>query len=142
MANPKFQFDERLLRPGQQEAAVLLIENAFATKKERRTKESIAEEVGISRKQLHRWENQDRNFIAYKNSLASYVRDSQYPLVISKLMDGINNGSMKGIELYFKMMGELNDKSEVTINDNRNDVSYEDRKAALLERLGTTDGKE
>lgn len=53
MANPRFQFDERKLRPGQRQAAALLVEYEFAKKSERKTKEQIAEEVGISRKQIH-----------------------------------------------------------------------------------------
>ncbi|MBO0962010.1 hypothetical protein J1P26_20090 [Neobacillus sp. MM2021_6] len=137
MSNQRFQFDERKLKPGQRQAAALLVEYEFTKKGERKTKEQIAEEVGISRKQIHQWDTTDNNFIAYKNHLASQIVDSQLSLVYSKLIDGIKNGSMKGIELYLKRMGELNDKSEVTINDNRKEESFEDRKAALLERLGT-----
>ncbi|MFJ5716543.1 phBC6A51 family helix-turn-helix protein [Neobacillus sp. NPDC093127] len=138
MVNPRFKFDERYFKPGQRQAALLLVEYEFTPRKERqKTKDQIAEEVGVTRMQLHRWDTQDENFIAYKNHLASGFIDSQLPLVFSKLVEGIRNGSMKGIELYLKRMGELNDKSEVTINDKRSEVSFEDRKAALLERLGS-----
>ncbi|MDF1510783.1 phBC6A51 family helix-turn-helix protein [Robertmurraya sp. DFI.2.37] len=135
MANPRFQFNEARLREGQRLAAQLLVEYEFTPKGERKTKDQIAEEVGISRMQLHRWDTTDENFIAYKNYLASRVVDSQLSLVYSRLIDGIKNGSMKGIELYLKRIGDLNDKSEVTINTNSGDQSFEERKAALMERL-------
>ncbi|WP_141431914.1 phBC6A51 family helix-turn-helix protein [Bacillus sp. 03113] len=135
MTNARFEFKEHLLREGQRLAAQLLVEYEFTPKGDRKTKEEIAEEAGISRMQLHRWDTTDENFIAYKNYLASRVVDSQLSLVYSKLIDGIKNGSMKGIELYLKRIGDLNDKSEVTINTTGGDESFEDRKAALLERL-------
>lgn len=131
----RFNFDETRLKPGQREAAVALVEYEFTPKGERKTKEQIAEDLGISRMQIHRWDTSDENFIAYKNYLASRLVDSQLSLVYSKLLDGIKNGSMKGIELYLKRIGDLNDKSEVTINTNNGDQSFEERKAALLERL-------
>jgi hypothetical protein len=61
--------------------------------------------------------------------------DSKLAMVYSQLVEGIKNGSMKGIELYLKRIGDLNDKSEVTISDKRDTQSFDDRKAALLERL-------
>jgi hypothetical protein len=131
----RFNFDETRLKPGQREAAVALVEYEFTPKGERKTKEQIAEELGLSRMQIHRWDTSDENFIGYKNYLASRLVDSQLSLVYSKLLDGIKNGSMKGIELYLKRIGDLNDKSEVTINTNNGDQSFEERKAALLERL-------
>lgn len=135
MANSRFNFDESRLREGQRLAAQLLVEYEFTSKDERKTKDEIAEEVGISRMQLHRWDTSDDNFISYKNYLAARITDSQLSLVYSKLLDGIKNGSMKGIELYLKRIGDLNDKSEVTIKSGGDDQSFEERKAALLERL-------
>ncbi|OLS39085.1 phBC6A51 family helix-turn-helix protein [Bacillus sp. MRMR6] len=136
MTNPRFKFDERLLKDRQRLAALLLVENAFAPKKERKKKEKIAEEVGVTRMQLHRWDTEDTNFIAYKNFLASRVVDSKLPLVYAKLIESIENGSIKGIELFLKRMGELSDKHEVTINDTRDNQTFEERRAALLQRLG------
>lgn len=130
-----FPFDESKFKPGQREAAALLVEYEFTDHKSRKSKEEIAEEAGVSRNTLHLWSTRDRNFIEYKNYLAADFFDSFLPLVYSKMIDGIKNGSMKGIELYLKRMGDLDSRSEVTINDGVENQTYTERKAALLERL-------
>lgn len=135
MSNQRFNFDESRLKRGQKEAAAALVEYEFSPKDERKTKQEIADLVGISRKQLYVWESSDDNFIAYKNYVAAKFADSHLPLVYAQLIRGINNGSMKGIELFLKRVGDLNDKSEVTINTGANEKSFEERKAELLARL-------
>lgn len=132
-----YSFDESKLRPGQREAALLLIEKEFVPKGEKRkTDEEIAEIVGVTRMTIHNWNNRDRNFIEYKNYLAADFLDSYLPFVYRKLLDGISNGSMRGIELFLKRAGDLDSRSEVTINDgNADDTPFEDRKAALMERM-------
>lgn len=129
------KFDESKLRPKQREVALALVEREFAPKDERRTKEEIANEYEISRMSLHRWETGDSNFIAYKNHLADQFMDSHLSEVYKKLLEGITNGSMKGIELYLKRIGKLDSKTEITLDDKRSGESLEERKAALLERL-------
>lgn len=131
-----YKFDEAKLRPGQREAALLLIEKEFVPKGGKRmTDEEIANQVGVSRMTIHNWNNRDRNFIEYKNYLAADFFDSYLPFVYRKLLDGISNGSMKGIELFLKRAGDLDSRSEVTINDGHPTAeSFADRKAALLER--------
>lgn len=129
-------FDESRLRPGQREAALALVEREFKPKSERKTKEAIAEELEISYMTLWRWENQDDNFIGYKNHIAGQFMDTQLSFVYRKLIEGIDRGSMKGIELYLKRIGDLDDKSEITVNTSGNEKSFEERKAELLARLG------
>jgi transcriptional regulator with XRE-family HTH domain len=138
----RFQFDETKLKPGQKEAAVMLVEYEFTDKAERKTKEQIAEEVGVSRMTLHRWETSDENFINYKNYVASQYANTYLPFVYKKLIEGIARGSMKGIELFLKRIGDLDDRTEVTIEDKRNDQSFEERKAALLARLNAKQDEE
>lgn len=135
-----YPFDESKFKPGQRKAAALMVEYEFTDQKARKTKEQIATEVGTTRNTLYKWETQDRNFINYRNYLAADFFDSFLPLVYSKMIDGIKHGSMKGIELYLKRMGDLDSRSEVTINgDGVGNETYKERKAALLERLAGDD---
>jgi predicted transcriptional regulator len=135
MANKhNFKYDESKFLPKQREAAIALVEYEFTPKKERKTKEEIAEDLGVSRKTLHNWDTKDSNFIAYKNYLSSEFMDSHLALVYKKLIDSIERGSVRGIEVYLKRIGDLDTHTEVTIN-NGDQLSFEDRKAALMERL-------
>jgi hypothetical protein len=135
MANKhNFKYDESKFLPKQREAAIALVEYEFTPKRERKTKEEIAEQIGIARKTLHNWDTKDSNFIAYKNYLASEFMDSHLALVYRKLIDSIERGSVRGIEVYLKRIGDLDTHTEVTIN-NGSDLSFEDRKAALLARI-------
>lgn len=130
-----YPFDESKFLPGQREAAILLVEYEFAGKEGKLTKGDIADEVGTTRNTLHRWETRDRNFIEYRNYLAADFFDGYLPLVYSKMIDGIRNGSMKGIELYLKRMGDLDSRSEVTINEGTDNQTFDERKAELMGRL-------
>jgi len=129
-----FKYDESKFLPKQREAAIALVEYEFTPKNQRKTKEEIAEDIGVSRKTLHNWDTKDSNFIAYKNYLASEFMDSHLALVYKKLIDSIERGSVRGIEVYLKRIGDLDTHTEVTIK-NDGDLSFEERKAALMERL-------
>lgn len=135
-----FKYDESKFLPKQREAAIALVEYEFTPKGQRKTKEQIAEDLGVSRKTLHNWDTRDANFIAYKNALSADFMDSHLALVYKKLIESIERGSVKGIELYLKRIGDLDTATEVTIK-NGDDVSFEERKAALLERLGKMGGE-
>ncbi len=127
------KYDESQLRPAQRLAAELLVENEFENVRTRKTKEQIAEEVGVTRMTLYRWETQDENFIAYYQDLAQRYIDGKMAFVYKKLIDSIRNGSVKGIELYLKQAGKLVDKQEVEYTDSTE--SPEDRRKRLEERL-------
>lgn len=129
-----FKYDESKFLPKQREAAIALVEYEFTPKGQRKTKEAIAEELGVSRKTLHNWDTKDSNFINYKNYLASEFMDSHLALVYKKLIDSIERGSVRGIEVYLKRIGDLDTHTEVTIN-NGSDLSFEERKAAIMERI-------
>lgn len=132
----KFKFNEERLKPGQREAARLLVENEFAGKGERKTKNQISQEAGTSRRNLVKWEYGDHNFIEYKNYLASAFVDSYLPRVYKKLMDGIEQGSMRGIEMFLKRIGDMDTKSDVTIHQgNGDDRTKEERIKELKERI-------
>lgn len=130
----RYNYDERKLKPLQREAALALVEYEFTPKKERKTKQEIADEIGITRQGMHKWETQDKNFIAYKNSIAADFTDSHAPMVYKKLLETIENGSVRGIELFLKRMGDLADQSEVTIKTGE-EVPLEERREELLKRV-------
>lgn len=133
------EYDESKFLPKQREAAIALVEYEFTPKKERRTKDQISDDLGVSRKTLHNWDTQDSNFIAYKNYLASEFMDSHVAFVYKKLIDAIERGSVRGMETYLKRIGDLDTHSEVTIKQEGEGQSFEERKAALMERLGEDD---
>lgn len=134
-ARSRFKFDETRFHPGQREAAIEMVEYEFSGTKERKKLQDIADQVGISRRQLHTWNTQDQNFIAYKNSIASDHLDSHLAFVYRKLLDGIADGSMKGIETYMKRIGDLDSRTEVTLRDNGDDLTQDERLTALKERI-------
>ncbi|WP_079516527.1 phBC6A51 family helix-turn-helix protein [Rossellomorea marisflavi] len=135
MANKhNFKYDESKFQPKQREAAIALVEYEFTPKGQRKTKEEIAEDLGVDRKTLYNWDNKDPNFIAYKNYLASEFMDSHLAFVYKKLIDSIERGSTRGIELYLKRIGDLDQNSEITIKQDGG-LSFEERKAALQERI-------
>lgn len=136
-----YNFDESKLKQGQRKCAILMVEYEFADKGEKMTQQQIADEVGVHRTTIHEWNTRDSNYIEYKNYLAANAMNAFLPFVYRKLIDGINNGSMKGIELYLKRIGDMDTKSEVTVNDNKSDEkTFEDRKADILARLGNDAG--
>jgi len=138
-----YGFDESKFLPKQREAAIALVEYEFADKKDRKTKIEICEDIGISRMTLHNWDTRDQNFIAYKNYLAADFFDSYLPFVYKKMIDGISSGSMKGIELFLKRYGDLDNRSEVTINGGQGeDKTQAERKKELMERLKQAEGVE
>lgn len=129
----KRKADPSRLTPAQKQAAHMLLESQFLPRGERRTREEIAEEAGVSRMQLYRWEHENRDFIAYYNEIADDYLDSQLAFVYAKLLDGIKSGSMKGIELALKRAGKLTEKHEHTHEDKREDSA--ERHERLLKRL-------
>lgn len=138
----RFGYDESKLRPGQREAAHELVMYEFSPKKGtdefpgRKTKQQIADDVGVSRKTLHEWDTKDTNFIAYKNKVASDMLNSMTPLVYAELMANVRRGSMRAIETFMKRIGDLDSRSEVTLNDNTaGAMTLEERKADLERRL-------
>jgi|SRR5699024_9400125 len=140
-----YNFDESKLKQGQRKAAALMVEYEFAlSASERKTQQEIADEVGVHRSTIHDWNTYDNNFIEYKNYLAAGAMNAYLPFVYKKLIDGINNGSMKGIELFMKRMGEMENRSEITLNDNRSeDKSMDERRQEILKRLSVeVDGAE
>lgn len=131
-----YAFDEAKLKPGQRKAAMLMVEYEFEKDpKERMTQQEIADEVGVHRCTIHDWNKHDANFIEFKNYLAATAMNAYLPFVYRKLLDGINHGSMKGIELFLKRIGDMDNRTELTINDSNSDMTMEERQAEIIRRL-------
>src|SRR5699024_9947926 len=136
MANrERYGFDETKFKPKQREAALALVEKEFTDKGHRKSNQQIADELGITRMTLYNWNNKDRNFIRYKRYLSDDFMDSQVAFVYSKLLDSIDKGSVRGIELFMKRMGDLANKQEISFSTQGENQSFEDRRKELMERL-------
>lgn len=135
----QFKYDETRFKPKQREAALALVEREFADKKARKTKQEIADDCDTTMMTLWRWENHDANFIAYKNHLASEFMDSRLAFVYGKLLDVIEGGNTKGIELFLKRIGDLDTKTDITVNQQKDEESQEERLAKLKARLEAVD---
>lgn len=141
-AKHTFKFDEARFKPKQREAAIALVEYEFMPKGQRKTKQEIADELGICRKTLHNWDTKDENFIAYKNYLASEFMDSHLAFVYKKLLDSIERGSVRGIELYLKRIGDLAEQNEITIRQEGEVKDFDERRKELLARLGVENSEQ
>jgi len=85
---------------------------------------------------LYRGENEEENLIAYRNYLADQMLRLFFPTVIRKHMKGIQMGSSKLIELFYKKFCMLaRDKQEITVNGVA--ASPEERTQQLAVRLAT-----
>lgn len=132
-------FNEAYLKPGQRQVAEMLLTREFADKENRLTDEEIAAAVGVSRMTLYRWRTQDENFIAFYTHQVDLFMRGQFGFVMRKMYDGINHGSMKGIELYLKMAGMLIDKQQLEIDDKSEDAT--EKQQRLRERLAEMDAQ-
>ncbi|WP_102693830.1 phBC6A51 family helix-turn-helix protein [Rummeliibacillus pycnus] len=132
-----------LLSTQEQHAVLLIVENEFAPKGNKRTFEDIAEEVGVTVRQLYNYRKDNPAFNEYKTLVANQMLLSKREVVdaqLMKLVEGTSNngnGSIKAIELYYKLTGAL--KESITINSEqpRTQVKPEEV-AANIEALRAT----
>jgi len=104
---------KRNLTDQQARAAYLLVINDFEVT-ERRTLEEIAAEVDVSRNQLYMWRTQNRDFIAYKNALSDLHMEQYRSAADRKLLELIEKGYIKALDLYYTISGRKVTRSEVT----------------------------
>lgn len=126
-----------LLTPRQRKAAEMLVANDFAGK-DRKTLEELSEEIGITRKQLYTW-RQNPDFTRYvaaisDNKLEQYrsIADSQ----LLKLVKGTSNNGLpaiRGLELYYKLLGRMQEAPLVSIDnsDNRATMTRDEARKEL-----------
>lgn len=142
-AKHTFKYDESRFKPKQREAAMALVEYEFTPKGQRKSKQEIADELGVTRMTLHKWDKEDANFIAYKNYLASEFADSHLAFVYSKLIDSIGKGSVRAMETFLKRIGDLDAQTEITIKQaGDGGKTFAEREQELLARLGEMQGND
>lgn len=102
----------------------------------RLTLDEIAEQAKCSVSALYKWRHHNRDFITYTNGLSADAFMSHLPQIMEKHLDMTikGQGSMKGIELFYKFGGLLIDRQEITTDDAGSAQSLEDRLARLKER--------
>lgn len=113
------------LTPSQQLAAELIVENDFMSRAEskRRTYEEMAIEVGVSRATIFTWKKNPM-FTAYMQVVSDgklAQHRAKADAMLLKLIDGTSNngvGSIKALELYYKLEGRLVTRSEVVTHNN------------------------
>lgn len=121
----------------QLKAADLLAVNKFLPKEERLTFAQIAEQANISDRQFYNWRTSNTEFIQYVNYRASQAFEAHLPDFMEKHIEMSlkGQGSMKGIELFYKFNGLLVDKTEVKTEDTGQDrAALEERLARLRQR--------
>jgi DNA-binding CsgD family transcriptional regulator len=96
----------------------------------------IAQKLGVSERTLYNWRNSNEDFTKYVNLLATNVFMSHLPDIMEKHLDMTlkGQGSMKGIELFYKFGGLLIDKQEVKTEEVGAGESLDDRLARLKAR--------
>ena len=113
MNNKKASELKKRLTDQQAKAAYLLIINDFEDQG-RRTQEEIAQEVGVSRQQLYLWRTQNSDFIAYQNALSDMHLEAYRSKADRKLMELVDKGYTKALDLYYTLLGRKITKTETT----------------------------
>lgn len=126
---------EAKLDARQRKAAYLLVENEMRDTSDRRTQESIAEEVGVTAKTLWEWRKKNKNFISYKNAIADDFLSENRAYVYSQLMKliGGSQPSVKGIDLFMRRFGLLTEKTQIETIDGNSQRTDADLEAELAE---------
>lgn len=126
---------EAKLDARQRKAAYLLVENEMREQGERRTQESIAEEIGVTSKTIWEWRKKNKHFISYKNAIADDFLNENRAYVYSQLMKliGGSQPSVKGIDLFLRRFGLLTEKTQVETIDSTGQRTNDDLEAELAE---------
>jgi hypothetical protein len=130
-------------RPDKLKAAQLIFEDMSKPKPERKGYAKIAEEIGISERQLRRWRGEPE-FIEYLSLLSSRTIEESLPVVTHALIRNIDNGkfaSNKAIEIFYRLLGMLTDRQEVE-HKTTTDINTEDLKAQIEQLKAELRGEE
>jgi tetrahydromethanopterin S-methyltransferase subunit H len=83
----------------------------------RMTNAEMAKEIGINERSIYRYK-QDADIVEAINILSDRYMDSMVSRIYKKLMQSVENGSVKGMELALKRAGKLKDIKEVQQDTN------------------------
>jgi predicted transcriptional regulator len=103
---------KKRLTDQQSKAAYLLVINDF--EKGTKTQEEIADEVGVSRQTLYVWRTSNSDFIAYQNALSDHHLESYRSKADAKLVELVDKGYTKALDLYYTLLGRKVSRSETT----------------------------
>jgi len=105
------------LTPTQRKAAMMMVlKDLSDLEEDKKTNEEIAQELGITRRTLQNWLNKPE-FLRYMDELAMEFIQGKMAQVSKQLFKLINakQPSIKAIDLYFRLLGKLQDKYEFTV---------------------------
>lgn len=129
---------ESKLDQRQKEAVYLMLKNERLDTKDRRSQEAIAKEVGVTYKTLWEWKTKNQSFITYKNLISRRQLSEKMSRVDNKLFEATQADNVKAMELYYKLLGELTNKTQIeTIDGSSNAKTAEEisKEALELQRL-------
>lgn len=136
MSNPrKKKALEAKLDAAQKKAVYLLVENELLPKKEQRTKEEIAQEVGVTYKTIWSWSKRNKDFIEFKNLIADEYLEENRNRVNAQLMKLIDaeQPSVKAIDLYYRRFGLLTERKQIEVDNGEGSRTNEDLARELAE---------
>jgi len=136
MSNPRRKKAlEAKLDANHKKAVYLLVENELLPKKEQRTKEEIAQEVGVTYKTIWSWSTRNKDFIEYKNLIADEFLEGNRNRVNAQLMRLIDGEqpSVKAIDLYFRRFGLLTERKQIELDNGEGSRTNDDLAKELAE---------
>lgn len=109
---------EQIIRPDKLKACLRHYEEMQKPKSQRKGLVELAEELGVSHMTFYRWRNEPE-YIEYLSLLSSRTVDATLPVATSALIRMIDSKqpSSKALEMFFKLLGMLNEKHTVETRD-------------------------
>ena len=130
---------EQTMRPDKLKACLRHYEELQKPKGQRKSIGELAEELGITTMTFWRWRNEPE-YIEYMGLLSSRTVDATIPVAINALIRMIDNKqpSSKALEMFFKLLGMLNEKHTIetkNMNTEINEEAIKKQIEALKEEL-------
>ena len=94
------------LKPEQIQAAHSILENSTRGK-DKLTQEELASELGLTGRCLRKWRSENVYFNEYITQLSTNALRSHTDFVDAKLLEAVDKGHIKAMELYYKRAGLL-----------------------------------
>lgn len=107
------------LKPEQIQAAHSILENSTRGK-DKLTQEQLAAEIGLTGRCLRKWRSENVYFNEYITQLSTNALRSHTDFVDAKLLEAVDKGHIKAMELYYKRAGLL---QQVTTSEQLVDTS-------------------
>lgn len=117
---------EQIIRPDKLQACLRYYEEMCKPKHERKTHDELAKEFGITKMTWWRW-RQEPEIIEYLNLLASRTVDASLPIATSALLRMIDTRqpSSKALEMFFKLLGMLNERQIIETRNANTEINEE-----------------